>query len=75
MVTDYLQEHAAELVVGKNVLELGAGAGLPGIVCGRLGAERVRLDYMEGVGGNADGSGSDHRLPRPRPDRKHIIQH
>lgn len=43
-MTDYLQEHATELVVGKNVLELGAGAGLPGIVCGILGATRVSLE-------------------------------
>ena len=39
----YLQEHALSLVEGKDILELGAGAGLPGIVCGIEGAKRVRL--------------------------------
>ena len=28
--------------MGKDVLELGAGAGLPGLVCGILGARKVR---------------------------------
>ena len=37
----YLQENAGMLVRGKDVLELGAGAGLPGIVCGIEGARRV----------------------------------
>lgn len=30
---DYLDKHAKELVVGKRVLELGAAAGLPSLIC------------------------------------------
>ena len=40
-MSEYLQQHAKDLVVNKDVLELGAGAGLPGIVCGILGARKV----------------------------------
>ena len=28
-------------MIGKNVLELGAGAGLPSVVCASLGAKKV----------------------------------
>lgn len=31
---DYLDKHSEELVTGKNVLELGAAAGLPSLICG-----------------------------------------
>ena len=41
VISEYLQLHAEELVVGKDVLELGAGAGLPSLVCGILGARKV----------------------------------
>ena len=41
MVSEYLQQHAERLVRGKDVLELGAGAGLPSIVCAILGAKEV----------------------------------
>lgn len=41
VTSSYLQRHAEELVKDKDVLELGAGAGLPGIVCAVLGARKV----------------------------------
>ncbi|KAA6407606.1 MAG: hypothetical protein FRX48_08444 [Lasallia pustulata] len=48
VLSDYLHHHAADLVVGKAVLELGAGAGLPSLVCGILGARRVVVtDYPD----------------------------
>lgn len=37
----YLETHAAELVRDKTVLEFGAGAGLPSIVCAVNGAQTV----------------------------------
>ena len=43
VVSEYLQQHADIMVQGKDVLELGAGAGLPGIVCGILGARKVMV--------------------------------
>lgn len=42
-LSDYLAEHAAEFVQGRNVLELGAGGGLPSLVCALEGAKNVRL--------------------------------
>ncbi|MCJ1281315.1 nicotinamide n-methyltransferase [Xylographa opegraphella] len=48
VVSEYLQQHVADLVEHKDVLELGAGAGLPGIVCGILGARKVVItDYPD----------------------------
>ncbi|MCJ1383379.1 nicotinamide n-methyltransferase [Xylographa soralifera] len=48
VVSEYLQQHAKDLVEDKDVLELGAGAGLPGIVCGILGARKVVItDYPD----------------------------
>ena len=41
VVADYLQQHVDKLVKGQDVLELGAGAGLPGLVSAVLGAKRV----------------------------------
>ena len=40
VLAHYLEQHAPSLVTGKDVLELGAGAGLPGIVCGGVGGAR-----------------------------------
>lgn len=38
---NHLDENGKELVRGKKVLELGAAAGLPSLVCGINGAEKV----------------------------------
>ncbi|OAF62403.2 nicotinamide n-methyltransferase [Pseudogymnoascus destructans] len=47
VVSTYL-ETTPSLVAGKTVLELGAGAGLPSLVAGRLGAKRVVVtDYPD----------------------------
>lgn len=43
VVSGYVEQHAETMVQGKDVLELGAGAGLPGIVCAALGARRVNV--------------------------------
>lgn len=44
----YLEQHAATLVKDKTVLELGAGAGLPSLVCALNGAWRVVVtDYPD----------------------------
>jgi EEF1A N-terminal glycine/lysine methyltransferase len=47
-VSDFLEENATSLVHGRCVLELGAGAGLPSLVCALKGAIRVVLtDYPD----------------------------
>jgi len=44
----YLEEKAAELVEGKDVLEIGAAAGVPSIVCAIKGARTVVMtDYPD----------------------------
>ncbi|KAL2057194.1 hypothetical protein ABVK25_002247 [Lepraria finkii] len=48
VLSTYLQKHAAQLVHGKNILELGAGAGLPSLVAATLGAKKaVVTDYPD----------------------------
>ena len=42
VAADFLQDKASDLVHGKDILELGAGAGVPSLVCASLGARRVR---------------------------------
>ncbi|KAF3933180.1 hypothetical protein ABW19_dt0209800 [Dactylella cylindrospora] len=45
---NYIETNASELVEGKTVLEFGAGAGLPGLLCAGLGAKKVVLtDYPD----------------------------
>ena len=39
----YLETHRAELVSGRRIVELGAGCGVPGMACARLGASEVIL--------------------------------
>ncbi|KAI1007789.1 hypothetical protein K3495_g441 [Podosphaera aphanis] len=47
LISSYLETHA-ELVHGRTVLELGAGAGLPSLVCAHLGAECIVVtDYPD----------------------------
>ncbi|KAF1951215.1 hypothetical protein CC80DRAFT_425218 [Byssothecium circinans] len=44
----FLEERANELVKGKTILELGAGGGLPSLVCALNGASRVVItDYPD----------------------------
>lgn len=38
---NYLDEHAKSIVTGKKVLELGAAAGLPSLICGLNSASKV----------------------------------
>ena len=48
MVSQYLEENVEDLVRGKDVLELGAGAGLPSLVCAARGARQVVVtDYPD----------------------------
>ncbi|EGE78777.1 nicotinamide N-methyltransferase Nnt1 [Blastomyces dermatitidis ATCC 18188] len=45
---DYLEDKAREWVEGRDILELGAGAGLPSLVCAILGARTaVVTDYPD----------------------------
>ena len=44
----YFAEHSEE-IRGKSLLELGAGAGLPGIVAQAHGAEVVQTDHQQGA--------------------------
>ncbi|KAF2851823.1 nicotinamide N-methyltransferas-like protein Nnt1 [Plenodomus tracheiphilus IPT5] len=47
-ISIYLEEHSQDLVKGKTVLELGAGAGLPSLVCALNGASQtVVTDYPD----------------------------
>ena len=47
-VSEYLEENRKTLVEGKTILELGAGAGLPSLVCALNGATRVvTTDYPD----------------------------
>lgn len=47
LISTYLEDHTS-LITGRTVLELGAGAGLPSLVCGVLGARKVvASDYPD----------------------------
>jgi len=48
VISDYLEQNAAELVYDKTILELGAGAGLPSMTCAMLDAKTVVVtDYHD----------------------------
>lgn len=48
VTADYLDEHSRELVEGKKVIEFGAGAGLPSLLCHAVGAKQVVItDYPD----------------------------
>lgn len=48
IVARYIEDHNGSLVQGKSVLELGAGAGLPSLVCALYGAKIVIVtDYPD----------------------------
>jgi len=60
VISTYLQTHAPQLVNGKTILELGAGAGLPSLVAAILGANKVVVtdypdaDLVENIRENID---------------------
>ena len=48
ITANYVEEHANTIVQGKTILELGAGAGLPSLVCALNGARKVVVtDYPD----------------------------
>ncbi|KAL8767995.1 MAG: hypothetical protein Q9209_005666 [Squamulea sp. 1 TL-2023] len=48
VVTDYLYDHARDLVEGRTILEFGAGAGLPSLAAAIWGAKQVVMtDYPD----------------------------
>ncbi|KAI9680639.1 MAG: nicotinamide n-methyltransferase [Caeruleum heppii] len=48
VVSDYLEDHAGDLIRGRTILELGAGAGLPGLVCAMHASDQVVVtDYPD----------------------------
>jgi len=61
LISTYL-EKTPSLITGKTVLELGAGAGLPSVVCGLLGAKKVvssdypDVELVENLRRNVEGS-------------------
>lgn len=47
-MSDYLEDNAATYIMGRHVLELGAGAGLPSLVSAIIGAKSVLVtDYPD----------------------------
>jgi len=47
VLSKYLEANAEKYVIGKNILEVGAGTGLSGLAAGFLGAKRVILTDLE----------------------------
>ncbi|KAK4546878.1 hypothetical protein LTR36_001610 [Oleoguttula mirabilis] len=47
-LADYLESHSSTLIEGGTILELGAGAGLPSLICAIRGAKQVVVtDYPD----------------------------
>ncbi|KAE8444266.1 hypothetical protein EG329_000766 [Mollisiaceae sp. DMI_Dod_QoI] len=65
LISTYLEKNP-DLIRGKTVLELGAGAGLPSLVCAELGAKKVvvtdypDVDLVENLRVNIDNYYSSH---------------
>lgn len=72
---DYLDKHADSLVLGKKVLELGAAAGLPSLICSLNNAKQVvctdypdpdlisHIEYnFENLRKDAEGGLNDYRV-------------
>ena len=53
LLARYLSHNAQRLLVDAAVMEVGAGVGLPGIVCGRYASRCVLTDYDDGCVENA----------------------
>lgn len=64
VLADYLETNKEELVKNKTVLELGAGAGLPSLICALNGAQHVVVtdypdpDLVENLSKNIDANSS-----------------
>ena len=48
-LSDYLTDNKKQYVEGRRVLELGAGGGLPSLVCALEGARKVATLKLETV--------------------------
>ena len=53
LLARYLHHNAQRLLANAVVMEVGAGVGLPGIVCGRYASRCVLTDYDDGCVDNA----------------------
>lgn len=68
-IAAYLEDHADNLIAGRDILELGAGAGLPSLVCASNGARRVvvtdypDLDLIENLTFNVENCGLRIEIP------------
>jgi len=68
VLSDYLEQNAKELVTGKNILEFGAGGGLPSMVCALRGAVTTVItdypdpDLVENLQKNVDALQQKHTI-------------
>ena len=80
VVSEYLEDDAARLIEGKDVLELGAGAGLPSLICAGRGARTVGT-YLTWTGRGCwvdyvlTGAGGGNGLSGCASDRKPALEH
>ncbi|KAG5356321.1 Protein N-methyltransferase NNT1 [Yarrowia sp. B02] len=74
VTADYLDEHSRELVEGKKVIEFGAGAGLPSLLCHAVGAKQVVItdypdaDLLYNLKDNVEQLKKDCKAPGPCSD-------